>query len=73
MTGAAEQKGVPMNAGVLVHESTDDVGVAVRELKGGEEAGVRTLDGRPAGTVAAREEIPLGQRSPCAASRPGTP
>jgi len=62
VTGAADERGVPMKAGVLVHESTDDVGVAVRELKGGEEAGVRTLDGRPAGTVAAREEIPLGHK-----------
>jgi (2R)-sulfolactate sulfo-lyase subunit alpha len=51
-----------MATGVLIHEAADDVGVAVRDLEAGEEAGVRTLDGISAGRVAPGENIPLGHK-----------
>lgn len=51
-----------MATGILIHEAADDVGVAVRDLGVGEEAGIRTLDGKSAGTVAPGEKIPLGHK-----------
>ncbi|CAG0946802.1 partial (2R)-sulfolactate sulfo-lyase subunit alpha, partial [Anaerolineae bacterium] len=33
-----------MAHGILLHEPTDDVGVAVRDLKSGEEIGAVTLE-----------------------------
>jgi len=51
-----------MAAGILIHETADDVGIAVRELAAASAAGVLTLDGQPAGTVVPRAAIPLGHK-----------
>jgi (2R)-sulfolactate sulfo-lyase subunit alpha len=51
-----------MKHGILMHEPTDDVGVAVRDLKNGEEVGVVTLEGQPVGTVKMVNDVPLGHK-----------
>ena len=51
-----------MTFGLLVHDPGDDVGVAVRDLKAGEEVGVRTLDAQPAGSVIPVQAVPLGHK-----------
>ena len=40
----------------------DDVGVAVADLKKGASAGAVTLEGRAAGTVKLRDNVPLGHK-----------
>jgi (2R)-sulfolactate sulfo-lyase subunit alpha len=47
---------------ILLHEPTDDVGVAVRDLKVGEEVGAVTLDGELVGTVKLVNDVPLGHK-----------
>lgn len=47
---------------ILVHEREDDVGVAVANLKAGEEADILTLDGESAGRVELAEDIPWGHK-----------
>jgi len=42
--------------------SRDDVGVAVRDLKVGEEVGAVTLDGEPVGMVKLANDVPLGHK-----------
>ncbi|MBM3129114.1 MAG: hypothetical protein FJ009_10900 [Chloroflexi bacterium] len=51
-----------MKHGILMHEPTDDVGVAVRDLKNGEEVGAVTLEGQPVGTVKMVNDVPLGHK-----------
>jgi len=48
--------------GILVHDSADDVGVAVTDLRCGSEAGIMTLEGTGIGTVTVVEDIPLGHK-----------
>ena len=40
-----------MSHGILIHETIDDVGVAVRDLHAGEEVGVVTLEGQEHGSL----------------------
>jgi len=40
----------------------DDVGVAVADLKKGASAGAVTLEGKAAGTVKLRDNVPLGHK-----------
>lgn len=51
-----------MQYGILMHEADDDVGVAVSDLKAGNEVGAATLEGQSAGTVVVTEDIPLGHK-----------
>lgn len=51
-----------MKHGVLIHDTVDDVGVAVLDLNPGDEVGVVTLEGQPAGLIQAVEAIPLGHK-----------
>ena len=51
-----------MTNGILIHESVDDVGVAVMDLKAGDEIGAATLDGAPVGSLKIVEDIPLGHK-----------
>lgn len=45
-----------------MHEAGDDVGVAVVDLKKGSSAGTVTLEGKPAGNVTMRDNVPLGHK-----------
>ncbi len=47
---------------ILLHEADDDVGVAVVDLKKGSTAGALTIEGKPAGTVRLRDNVPLGHK-----------
>ena len=40
----------------------DDVGVAVADLKKGDNAGAVTLEGKAAGSVKLRDKVPLGHK-----------
>lgn len=51
-----------MQHGILMHEASDDVGVAVRDLKAGQEVGSVTLEGQPVGSVKLVEDVPLGHK-----------
>ncbi len=51
-----------MKHSILLHERDDDVGVAVADLKKGSQAGAVTLEGKPAGGVKLRENVPLGHK-----------
>jgi len=51
-----------MKHGILMHESDDDVGVAVEDLKKGSKIGVVTLEGKSAGTVTLVSNVPLGHK-----------
>ncbi len=51
-----------MEHGILMHETHDDVGVAVRDLKAGEEIGIVTLEGQPVGAVLMTQDVPLGHK-----------
>lgn len=46
----------------LVHDSRDNVGVVVRDVKSGETLMGRSLDNRGALRLTARQEIPLGHK-----------
>jgi len=48
--------------GILLHQSIDDVGVAVVDLSAGAEVGARTLEGEHLGCVTIIEDIPLGHK-----------
>ncbi len=47
---------------ILLHEPDDDVGIAVADLKKGSQAGAVTLEGKPAGSVKLRDNVPLGHK-----------
>lgn len=51
-----------MKHNALIHDPEDDVAVLVVDLKAGDTASAVTLDGRPMGTVALIEDIPLGHK-----------
>jgi len=51
-----------MKYGILMHEAADDVGVAVMDLKAGDEIGAATLEGQPVGTVKLVQDVPLGHK-----------
>jgi (2R)-sulfolactate sulfo-lyase subunit alpha len=51
-----------MKHGILLHEADDDVGVAVIDLKKGSRIGAVTLEGKPAGSVTLRDNVPLGHK-----------
>jgi (2R)-sulfolactate sulfo-lyase subunit alpha len=51
-----------MKHGVLLHESHDDVGVAVEDLKKGATVGAVTLEGKAAGKVKLLDNVPLGHK-----------
>lgn len=51
-----------MAHGILLHEPTDDVGVAVRDLKSGEEIGAVTLEGQFVKNVKLVNDVPLGHK-----------
>jgi (2R)-sulfolactate sulfo-lyase subunit alpha len=51
-----------MKKGILLHEVADDVGVAVMELKAGEEIAVVTLEGQPVKDIRLVSDVPLGHK-----------
>ncbi len=51
-----------MAHGILMHEPNDDVGIAVRDLKTGEEVSAITLEGQPVGAVKMVNDVPLGHK-----------
>jgi (2R)-sulfolactate sulfo-lyase subunit alpha len=51
-----------MKHGILLHEPHDDVGVAVTDLKKGASVGAVTLEGKAAGSVKLRDNVPLGHK-----------
>ena len=51
-----------MQHGILIHETHDDVGVAVRDLQAGEEVGIVTLEGQEVGPLKVVENVPLGHK-----------
>ncbi len=51
-----------MKKGILLHEATDDVGVAVMDLKVGEEIGVATLEGIDVKQIKLVSDVPLGHK-----------
>ena len=51
-----------MKHGILLHEPKDDVGVAVTDLKKGANIGAVTLEGKNAGSVKLRDNVPLGHK-----------
>ena len=51
-----------MKHSILLHEPGDDVGVAVADLKKGAKAGAVTLEGKSAGSVSLRDNVPLGHK-----------
>jgi (2R)-sulfolactate sulfo-lyase subunit alpha len=50
------------NKGILLHEASDDVGVAAMDLKAGEEVEAVTLEGKFVTQVKPVEDIPLGHK-----------
>ena len=51
-----------MKHGILMHESGDDVGVAVEDLKKGSKVGAVTLEGESVGAIKLRHDVPLGHK-----------
>jgi (2R)-sulfolactate sulfo-lyase subunit alpha len=51
-----------MKHSILLHEPDDDVGVAVADLEKGSNAGAVTLEGKSAGSVKLRDNVPLGHK-----------
>jgi (2R)-sulfolactate sulfo-lyase subunit alpha len=51
-----------MKKGILLHEATDDVGVAVMDLKTGEVIGVATLEGKDVKQIKLVSDVPLGHK-----------
>ncbi|MBN2549174.1 MAG: UxaA family hydrolase [Anaerolineales bacterium] len=51
-----------MKFGILMHEAQDDVGVAVIDLKAGDEIGAATLEGQQVGSMVVVQDIPLGHK-----------
>jgi (2R)-sulfolactate sulfo-lyase subunit alpha len=51
-----------MKHSILMHETRDDVGVAVVDLKAGEEASAITLEGRHVCVVRMAQDVPLGHK-----------
>jgi (2R)-sulfolactate sulfo-lyase subunit alpha len=51
-----------MTKGILLHEPTDDVGVAVMDLNTGDEIEAVTLEGEPVTMVTLVDDVPLGHK-----------
>jgi len=51
-----------MEKGILIHEVTDDVGVAVMDLKAGDEMAVVSLEGEDVKTIKLVTDVPLGHK-----------
>jgi (2R)-sulfolactate sulfo-lyase subunit alpha len=51
-----------MKHSILMHETQDDVGVAVEDLKAGAEVGAVTLEGEYVASVVLTEDVPLGHK-----------
>jgi (2R)-sulfolactate sulfo-lyase subunit alpha len=51
-----------MKRGIVLHDSGDDVGVAVMDLKAGEEIGVATLEGKEVRQIWLVTDVPLGHK-----------
>ncbi len=51
-----------MKKGILLHEATDDVGVAVMDLMKGEEIAAVTLEGKDVRQVRLVSDVPLGHK-----------
>ena len=51
-----------MKHSILVHNPSDDVGVAAADLHPGRELGIVTLEGADLGSMAVVEDIPLGHK-----------
>ena len=51
-----------MKKGILLHEATDDVGVAVIDLKIGDDIGVVTLEGKDVKQIKLVSDVPLGHK-----------
>ena len=51
-----------MTKGILMHETSDDVGVAVMDLKAGDEIEAVTLDGDPVSQIKLIDDVPLGHK-----------
>ncbi len=51
-----------MKKGILLHEPSDDVGVAAMDIQAGEEIEAVTLEGAPVMTVKVIEDVPLGHK-----------
>ena len=51
-----------MTKGILLHEPTDDVGVAVMDLNRGDEIEAVTLEGEPVTMVTLVDDVPLGHK-----------
>ena len=51
-----------MKKGILLHEASDDVGVAAMDIKAGEEVEAVTLEGNPVVAVKLIEDVPLGHK-----------
>jgi (2R)-sulfolactate sulfo-lyase subunit alpha len=47
---------------ILLHEPDDDVGVAVRDLKKGEQVGTVTLEGKSVSDIKLVDDVPLGHK-----------
>ena len=51
-----------MTKGILMHEPSDDVGVAVMDLKAGDEIEAVTLEGNPVSQITLVDDVPLGHK-----------
>lgn len=51
-----------MTKGILLHEASDDVGVAVMDLKSGDEIEAVTLEGEPVSQIILVDDVPLGHK-----------
>lgn len=51
-----------MKKGILMHEASDDVGVAVMDLKKGEQIDVVTLEGKDVKQIILVTDVPLGHK-----------
>ena len=51
-----------MKKGILLHEVADDVGVAVMDLRSGEQITVVTLEGQPVKQLTLVSDVPLGHK-----------
>ena len=51
-----------MAKGILMHEPSDDVGVAVMDLSAGDEIEAVTLEGDPVTTITVIDDVPLGHK-----------
>lgn len=51
-----------MKKGILLHEASDDVGVAAMDLQAGEQVEAVTLEGAPVSQIELVEAVPLGHK-----------